>query len=74
MTTRYLAWTELQRHGSESRIGTREAVAKESNPRMRARALQLLARIQGNAKYVDQALKDKDADIRITGLAHRPRA
>jgi putative membrane-bound dehydrogenase-like protein len=37
--------------------------------RMRARALHLLARIKGSEKkYVEAALKDKDADIRITGL------
>ena len=36
---------------------------------MRARSLHLLARIKGSEKkYVEQALKDSDADIRITGL------
>jgi hypothetical protein len=36
---------------------------------MRARALQLLARTKGSEKkYVEQALKDSDPDIRITGL------
>src|SRR5438034_2541749 len=36
---------------------------------MRARSLQLFARIKGKEnKYVQDAIKDKDADIRITGL------
>ena len=36
---------------------------------MRARALHLLARIQGHEnKYVAAAIKDSDPDIRITGL------
>jgi hypothetical protein len=36
---------------------------------MRARALQLLARTKGSEKkYVEAAFKDKDPDIRITGL------
>jgi hypothetical protein len=42
---------------------------KGNDPRMRARALQLLARIKGSEpKYIQQAVKDSDADIRITGL------
>ena len=44
-------------------------MAKDTNPRMRARALQLLARIQGQEKkYVDQAVKDKSDDVRVAGL------
>src|SRR2546423_15144457 len=40
-----------------------------SEPRMRARALRLLARIKGQEqKYVQAALNDKDSDIRITAL------
>ena len=39
------------------------------DPRMRARALQLLARIPGrDKKYIDAAVKDGKADLRITGL------
>ena len=41
----------------------------DSNPRLRARALQLLARIKGKEQtYVDAGLKDKDPDIRITAI------
>jgi hypothetical protein len=42
---------------------------KNDNARLRARALHLLARIEGSGeKYVKAALKDTNADIRITGL------
>lgn len=41
----------------------------DSDPRQRARALQLLARIpEKQDRYLEQALKDKNPDIRITGL------
>jgi len=42
---------------------------KTKNPRMRARAIQLLARIKVSQwKYVEAALNDSDSDIRIVGL------
>ena len=41
----------------------------DSNPRLRARALWLLGKIEGKGQhYVDIAIKDKDPDIRIVGL------
>jgi hypothetical protein len=49
--------------------GALEKLWKNKDARMRARALQLLARIQGKEKrYIDAAIKDSDPDIRITGL------
>jgi hypothetical protein len=40
-----------------------------TDPTQRARALQLLARIRGQEqKYVDAAIRDANADIRIAGL------
>lgn len=66
--TRYLAWTKL--HAMQG--GAEKALSKlwkSGEPRMRARALQLLARIKGKEQsYVGVALKDKDPNIRITGL------
>lgn len=67
-TARYLGWTRLHE--------MQKAAEKEllrlwngKDPRLRARALHLLARIKGSEnKYVETAVKDKDADIRITGL------
>jgi putative membrane-bound dehydrogenase-like protein len=66
--TRYLAWTTL--HEMQGRAeGALEKLWKSKDPRLRARSLHLLARINGKEKkYVDAAIKDADADIRITGL------
>ena len=67
--TRYLAWTELHKMQGKAQGELEKLWNQQSDPRMRARALQLLARIKGGErKYVKTALKDKDSDIRITGL------
>jgi putative membrane-bound dehydrogenase-like protein len=66
--TRYLAWTKLHemQGQAESELGK---LWKSDNQRFRARALHLLARIKGSEpRYVEQALKDGNADIRVTGL------
>lgn len=66
--TRYLAWTGLHQmqKAAEQEL---TKLWRGDNPRYRARALQLLARIDGNEKkYVSQAIQDKDVDIRIVGL------
>lgn len=67
-SVRYLAWTALNKMQGNAEAELSK-LAKDSNPRMRARALQLLARIEGKGKkYVDQAVKDKSEDIRVMGL------
>jgi putative membrane-bound dehydrogenase-like protein len=66
--TRYLAWTHLQQmeKGAEKEL---TKLWRGDNPRYRARAVQLLARVEGKEKkYVSQAIQDKDSDIRIVGL------
>jgi putative membrane-bound dehydrogenase-like protein len=67
-SVRYLAWTALHQMGR----GAEPALLKlwhGADPRLRARALWLLGRIDGKGpEYVGQALKDDNADIRITGL------
>ena len=68
LATRYLAWEELNALGSKSE---KELIKlwKSDDRRMRARALQLLARISGEEKkFVEQALHDKNPDLRIAGL------
>src|SRR5262249_30607454 len=66
--TRYAAWTKL--HAMQGKA--EDALLKLWNgsyARMRARAVHLLARIQGSEKkYVELALKDGNPDLRITGL------
>jgi putative membrane-bound dehydrogenase-like protein len=68
LAARYLAWNELHKmQGKAEKALTK--VWSDDDPRVRARALHLLARIKGSEqKYVKAALKDKDSDIRITGL------
>lgn len=68
LATRYLAWQSLARSGAQAEPALKSLWAG-SNPIFRARALHLLARIPGKeASYVATALKDADADIRITAL------
>lgn len=69
LSTRYLAWTRLKemQHGGEKEL--LKVWNGKGDPRMRARALYVLAEIKGEEnKYVKQALKDKNSDLRITGL------
>jgi len=66
--TRYLAWVELNKMQAKAETELL-ALWRGGEPRMRARALQLLARIKGSErKYVEAALADKNPDIRIAGL------
>ena len=66
--TRYLAWTRL----NQMQGAAEKALLKlwgSSDPRMRSRALHLLARIKGNErKYVEASFNDNNPDVRITGL------
>jgi putative membrane-bound dehydrogenase-like protein len=67
-STRYLAWEKLNGWGNEA-VPVLEKMWQSENPRFRARALWLLAKVKGQTeKYVEQALKDGNPDIRITGL------
>jgi hypothetical protein len=68
MSTRYLAWTALNQMQGKAEKELAKLWAS-GNPRMRARAVNLLARIKGSEqKYVDAAVADADYNIRITGL------
>jgi putative membrane-bound dehydrogenase-like protein len=66
--TRYLAWTKLNAmQGKAEKELLKLWQGKDA--RMRARALQLLARIQGKEHhYVEAALKDSDPNLLIAGL------
>jgi putative membrane-bound dehydrogenase-like protein len=66
--TRYLAWTKLLalQGGAEKEL---LKLWKGQDDRLRARALQLLARIPGRQKaYLGEALKDRDPSIRVCAL------
>ncbi len=66
--SRYLAWTRLHAMRGDAEKDLLK-LWKSDDGRMRARALQLLARINGSEKqYLEQAIRDRNPDIRITGL------
>ena len=68
MATRYLAWDELNALGEKAENELLK-LWKNDDARMRARALQLLMRIPGKEKkYLEQALRDKNADLCIAGI------
>ncbi len=68
LSTRYLAWAKLNAMQERGEPELKKVWAS-GEPRMRARALQLLARIKGReSSYVSQAIAEPDPDIRITGL------
>lgn len=68
LATRYLAWNKLHAL-QEKALPELEKLYESDNQRFRARALWLLAKINGKAEhYVSQAIQDSNSDIRITGL------
>ncbi|MHA6246358.1 PVC-type heme-binding CxxCH protein [Pontibacter sp. CAU 1760] len=68
LATRYLAWEQLHNWGAKAEPALLTLWESDTD-RMRARALWLLAKIKGRQdKYIRLALKDKNPDIRITGL------
>lgn len=68
LAVRYEAWTELHKRGADAEAELKKLWA-DSDQRVRARALHLLARIKGKGQtYIDLAARDKDPDIRITAI------
>jgi hypothetical protein len=68
VATRFLAWTALRKMGADAEPALAK-LAASGDPRMRARAQQLLTRIEGRENhYAAIALKDPDPNIRVAGL------
>lgn len=68
LSQRQDAWNALHAMGSSAESALLD-LWTSSNDRMRARALWLLAEIEGKTRpYIDAALQDENEDIRITGL------
>ncbi|MDB6173461.1 MAG: hypothetical protein JWL59_2772 [Chthoniobacteraceae bacterium] len=66
--TQYAAWQKLHALGAQAQPDL-EKLWKNENPRIRARAIHLLARIPGNAQSaLDAALSDPDPNLRIAGM------
>lgn len=65
---RYVAFKTLHAMGGKAESQLAE-MFRSDNPRMQARALWLLGKIDGRQQhYVNQAITDSNSDIRITGL------
>jgi putative membrane-bound dehydrogenase-like protein len=67
LTARYLGYTALKAAGTKAEAEL-TTLFKSDNARHRARALWLLAQLPNGKTHLAAALKDKDADIRITAL------
>jgi putative membrane-bound dehydrogenase-like protein len=68
LARRYLGYQKLAAGGADAVKGLDEVFKTSKNERHRARALWLLARAADGPKHVAEALKDKNADIRICAL------
>jgi hypothetical protein len=69
MATRYLAWTALRSMEGKAERPLNK-LWKGNDPRLRARALHLLARLpeKDGSKYLEAAFTDPNPDLRITAL------
>ncbi|MET6996840.1 PVC-type heme-binding CxxCH protein [Chitinophaga defluvii] len=67
LATRYLGWMQLMSLGDNA-IPALKKEYRSDNSRYRARALWLLSKLPAGNTYIQEALKDKDANIRITAL------
>jgi len=69
LSTRYLAWTALREMGGKAEKELLKLWDTSGNDRMRSRALFLLARLPGKEdKYIQKALGDPNANLRMAGL------
>ena len=68
--TRYLAWEALKTFGEDAETPLAKIFESKANPRLRARALWLLGKTldEKSELYVRKAIRDQNADIRITAL------
>jgi putative membrane-bound dehydrogenase-like protein len=64
---RYQGWMALRKFDDKAE-GELLKIWKSENPRHRAQALWLLARLQTSDQYLTEALSDKDPNIRITAM------
>ncbi|QMU31270.1 PVC-type heme-binding CxxCH protein [Adhaeribacter radiodurans] len=69
LATRYLAYEKLLGWGKKSEKVLAKMFKSDNNPRFRARALWLLSKLDKKGKkYIDAAVNDADANIRMAGL------
>ena len=70
LDVRYHAFTALQKMGATAIPGLEKLWRSSGDPRMRARAFWAIVKMPGinTRQYIDEAIKDNNADLRMTGL------
>src|SRR4051794_19134093 len=68
MATRYLGYTKLSAGGDGAAAALADLFENGKNPRLRARALWLLAQSAKGRDVISTALKDSNPDLRITAI------
>ena len=68
MDIRYAGWQKLHEMGGKAEKALAKLYKSSDNPRMKARALWLLSKLDKGPKYIETALKSDNSDLRITAL------
>ena len=68
MDIRYAGWQKLRDMGKKAEKPLAKLYKTSDNPRMQARALWLLSKLDNGTKYIEMALKSDNSDLRITAL------
>ncbi len=68
LSARSMAWAALQRMGATAVPALEEHWRSGANDRMRARAFWALTKLPGGEKYIAEAVRDKNASLRIVAL------
>ncbi|MBD2754563.1 PVC-type heme-binding CxxCH protein [Spirosoma validum] len=68
MSIRYAGWQKLRDMDKKAEKPLAKLYKSSDNPRMQARALWLLSKLDKGTKYIEIALKSDNPDLRITAL------
>lgn len=68
VSVRYHAWNKIRSMGQSAEVELVKMYETATNPRMKARTLWLLSKLNNGSQYVEKALNDNNPDIRITAI------
>jgi len=68
LVARRKAWAAIQQMGDKAVPELQKLWKSDANNRMRARAFWALVKLAGGEKYIDEAIKESDPDLRIAGI------
>ncbi len=68
ISVRYHAWNKLRSMGAAAESDLLALYQNTKNPRMKARALWLLSKLDNSQKYIEMVLIDSNPDLRITAI------